>query len=332
VALNSINRWMPLGGVLLASIAAYAQELTPSTTEQIVREIRDALAAGDAQRLSDLVVFPERNDDKRSNLERAKELVEGDQSRACRMMIPFLEGLALRTIDREPRWPGVGHWEGPADARRVIFEQAVPVEITARYGPRVALRAFMFVKEGDRWKWRMPSAMVPLSWEYSCESAENSYHALVMALDAREYRTIYDLIDPELLPSGPDRDAWLSVVRERTATVDQGAARSEAARNAAKAEGRPIPKDIPPPFVAKSLCGLGKGEAHYANEEKTVANVSDRWNFAAKHPGPVPYETFVKRGDRWYWQPKPEYTLWPLVTNTPPATQPTPPLASPRSQ
>ena len=319
MTLSNITQCVVASAVSPALAAPCRGELTAPEVDRIIRETREAFASGDVRRLAELVELPAASGDTRSNVERCDELLRLPRAENVAIL---LEGFSARTIDRELRCPGSGRWACPPGAVRVICEYHLPAAVKVPPLYDLEVHAICFVPCDGRWKWYMPKGMfLGYPWGYTFGASDAAYHSTVLALEARDYRTIYEMIDPDCLPSGMTLEAWLSSVRERVAAVDRAEEESKAAREAARIEGRPMPKDTAPPFVAIGQFG-DKAESHYVNDEKTIAYVSHLWDKADKLKEPVPYETFVKRGDRWYWQPKPEYTLWPLATNSPTTTQP----------
>jgi hypothetical protein len=307
-------------GLLFPAQAAIANQFSGGDAERILGEIRTAWSAGDSQRVADLIEFaPAVENDSRGGLERAQELCSTDRGRQFAVM---LQGLAFRSMDRYVCAPS-RNCGSPSDGVRVIFEKSLPAELASRpAGPRLEVWSFIFVHREGHWKWYWRGGIVPWHpWDYKVDTAESTYVAVLQAQDSRDYLTIHEIIEPGLLPSGMSLDSWLQAVAGRVAAMDQDEEQENADRKLAETERRPMPKRRTPPFVAIGQCGY-KAETHYVDEGRTIAQVSHLWDQAEKLKGPVPYEIFVKRGDRWYWQPKPEYTLWPLATNGPTSTQP----------
>ncbi len=292
----------------------FAADLTSEQAQRILADIGAAFASADARALADLVEFAPVGGKSAPSLERAQTLVG---ARPAFPMSTYFEGLTVRSIDHYRRFPSDAHPECPADAVRVIFERAKPGDRPPHERPRVEVRAFLFVEREGRWKWYWLGGIGPWHrWEYAFDTPESGNSSLLKAIDGRDFRTVYELTDPTQLPANVPLNAWLQMVQERQAAVDKWQADCVAAGIAARAEGRPQPVDPPAPFLTMAHAAHVV-TARYQDDQQTVAHVSHLWDYADELNGPVPYETFVKRGDRWYWQPNPRYTLWPLATNMP---------------
>lgn len=321
--------------VAVLVVGAAASELRPDDAERVLGEVRSALAAGDAASLADCVEFISRGAQDEDGLRRAEELVARPEGRA---FAAFFNGLSVRSVDQELRCPAMLSWPGPADAWRAIFEQRTVLTFNVDNPYDLEVRAFYFVERDGRWRLVWTSAAVPgCPWEYRFRTPEYAHHALFTALNARDFATLYELIDPACRPPGMAREAWTEVVQQRMRVNDRWEADRAAAREAARTTGGPAPRSKDdPPYVVIGNFG-DKGKARFVDDAQTVARVSHLWDQADKLKGPVPYETFVKRGTRWYWQPKPEYTLWPRTGDQPasqPASRPatTQPASGPTSQ
>ena len=308
---------------------APASELTGPNAERILDRIHSAMLAGDPNQLLQMIEWDPNTSFPGTPMERCQKMCGPDGVRAFGM---HLERLHWRSVDRYRREPASSpSLLGPPDAVRVIFERTPPVETSPAGTGGKEVRAFLFVEREGQWKWYWLGGIGPWApWEYKWDTPDWAYTSVLHAIEARDYRSVREMIDPALLPPQQSLDAWVATVGERTAAVDRAKEQIEAARAAAKAQGRPAPADVPPPFVAVGDYGF-KAEARFQDDNHTVAHVSHLWN-PSDRARPVPFEVFVKRGDRWYWQPRAEYSLWPLATNQAAGaatSQPSPPAPKP---
>jgi hypothetical protein len=310
-----------VGAVLRNAAIASPEELGADEAQARIRVVADAFATGDGARVAETLAFP-------SALADGPEAVRAEADRLAKSgfakMIPlYFASLDVWAVDAYLRGPGVHEDAAPQKASRVLCRSRLPA--LSSKANRVTVFALFFVSADGDWRlfWRQ-RALPWLTWEYGFSTPEEAHASVIAALDWRDFRTVYEVIDPTSLAAGIPMAEWLRAVQTRQAAIDTWEADRAAARATAKAEGRPQPADPPPPFVIIAH-RAHVASARYEDDGKTVAQVSHLWDYADKLKGPVPYETFVKRGERWYWQPKPEYTLWPLVTNAsalPPASQP----------
>ena len=282
--------------------------------EEALRALVRAIESGDERQIAQhLSIAPEHAE--------AAELPRKLASPAGRdLVLPKLAAMSVQSVDRFMRGPGFHHDAAPEGALRVLCRAARPGEApdTATY----TMYGLFFVPRGGRWCLYWPDAIGPWqTWDYNWTTPERAHAAVIEALEHRDYSGLYEMLAPDARPTDMASSDWVGIVAARQAVVDRWEAERAAERKAAQTTGWPAPGSTDDPPLIAIRYRARSVRARYLDDAQTVAQVSHLWDKADKLKGPVPYETFVKRGTRWYWQPKPEYTLWPR-TGDPPASQP----------
>jgi hypothetical protein len=76
------------------------------------------------------------------------------------------------------------------------------------------------------------------------------------------------------------------------------------------------------PYALGQMNGTADGLDVETVTEGTTTVARVWWLDQEHRRDPLGAETFIQRAEKWYWQPKPKYTAWPVGSNAPAASQP----------
>lgn len=308
-----------------------------STPESALASLQEALRQRDASRIGNATYaagwdqVPESvRDEQLEQQMHSDDQARKDQFESMRML--FLR-LSVRQVDSTVPY-GIQQKIGWPDRP---FTKAVRMMCTFQTTPELPFPAELdhvvalyFVHRPQGWQYYCDPYLWWDHWSYDTSTPEEAWQSIMRAIWRRDVTGVYDMIDPQMLVD-VDRAAFLRTTRDRLEQNDQRKAAEEAARKEARADRRQVPKLQPPPFLARDphTSGSSKREVERSIEDGT--EVARIWRLTPSGERAT-FETFVKRGERWYWKPKPEYTVWHDVpAATDPATQPAGPTTQPSS-